>query len=100
MTRKNYIALAGVIKEQYEAGTIQPCAIDKIGDVLYEDNPRFDWNRFAEACGLGGDEVMSCAHLWLRHSRASIVYTRAGVQAEDVREWTECAHCGLIEEQQ
>lgn len=52
MTRKHYIKLAEVIREQYQAGTIQACAIDRLGDVFYEDNPRFDWGRFAEACGL------------------------------------------------
>lgn len=52
MTRKHYIALAEVIREQYEQGTIQACAIDRLGDVLYQDNPRFDWGRFAAACGL------------------------------------------------
>lgn len=52
MTRKHYNKLAEVIREQYQLGTIQPCAIDRLGDVLYEDNPRFDWVRFSEACGL------------------------------------------------
>ncbi|WP_298585151.1 hypothetical protein [uncultured Kocuria sp.] len=53
MTRKHYNKLAEVIREQYQQGAIQECAIDRLGDVLYEDNPRFDWGRFAEACGLG-----------------------------------------------
>lgn len=52
MTRKNYIKLAEVIREQYQTGTIQECAIDRIADVLYEDNNRFSWSRFADACGL------------------------------------------------
>lgn len=54
MTRKDYKKLAEVINEAYKDGAIQECAISRIGDVLYEDNPRFDWVRFKDACGLEG----------------------------------------------
>lgn len=36
---------------------------------------------------------MSCVHVWIRHSRARIEITRAGV-VPHVREWSECDNCG------
>lgn len=52
MTRKDYRALAGALKQAKQSGTIQDGAIELIGDVLYRDNNRFKWDTFAEACGV------------------------------------------------
>lgn len=58
MTRKDYIALAAVLK------SVQPHSIldeDRqqhlldcraVADVLGQDNPRFDRARFLKACGV------------------------------------------------
>lgn len=56
MTRKHYIALARAIREEYQDGTIQKGAIAAIAEVLWDDNHRFDWHRFAEACGIEESE--------------------------------------------
>ena len=66
MTKKDYIKLAGVIRQAHEdVGALRPLDEDRaalrrvegvarlqylIADVLAADNPRFDRERFVEAC--------------------------------------------------
>ena len=64
MTRKDYIAIAEVIRREYLAPKIGIDGVDKLSKsgvisglsaVFREDNPNFDSRRFAEACGLSFD---------------------------------------------
>jgi hypothetical protein len=59
MSRKDYESLARAIREQHEREpylesrqAIMRTAL-LIANVLAADNPRFDRERFLEACGLG-----------------------------------------------
>ena len=62
MTRKDYCAIAGAIRAAMEhddwdvlGSTAIPfgvtLAADRIAEVLAANNPRFDRDRFMEACG-------------------------------------------------
>jgi hypothetical protein len=60
MTRKDYCAIAGAINraqthDEWEGGDI-PWAIwltaEYVADALAADNPRFDRQRFMDACGV------------------------------------------------
>lgn len=50
MTKKDYIALARAISTLPDATRSQACAV--VGMVLRIDNPLFDMERFAKACGV------------------------------------------------
>lgn len=50
MTKKDYIALARAISTLPDATRSQACAT--VGMVLRVDNPLFDMERFAKACGV------------------------------------------------
>lgn len=56
MTRKDYIKLADLLKENREAWDRSPTAVEAIDDIerglcviLAEDNPNFDRQRFIDA---------------------------------------------------
>lgn len=58
MTKKNYIVLAGAIKTAFyclhtdaERRAVQIVA-EQIAVECKADNPRFDYSRFMEACGM------------------------------------------------
>jgi len=58
MTRKDYVLIAGALRKAREryptpANTAHLCVADCIADALVGDNPRFDRDRFVEACMLG-----------------------------------------------
>lgn len=66
MTRKDYVMLAGIIKDcnliptlnkNKEEGLIQADILftvaSQLAYKLVQDNPRFDRNKFMTACGLG-----------------------------------------------
>ena len=61
MTRKEYIALAAIIKNNHDVKVISPnnfrfvIKSDFINDLsvyLQKDNPRFDRSKFIAACGI------------------------------------------------
>jgi len=64
MTRKDYIAIAKVIKREHLAPKIGVDGVDRLSRsgvisgltaVFRADNPNFDSRRFAEACGITFD---------------------------------------------
>lgn len=74
MTKKHYVAVAGILKSQRmgaleKAGLAQAGmsgdtynrALDETGELLAEyfqmENPKFDRARFLEACGIKNAEV-------------------------------------------
>jgi|APCry1669190691_1035309.scaffolds.fasta_scaffold01391_6 hypothetical protein len=48
MSRKDYRALAEALK----GASATPQVIAAVSRVLADDNPRFDWQKFALACGI------------------------------------------------
>jgi hypothetical protein len=56
MSRKDYIAIAAVIKSVQRRGETADWAAEAIASelavLLKQDNPRFDMKRFHDACGL------------------------------------------------
>lgn len=48
MTKKDYAKLAAAIKEGGATGDF----VDRLMEILEEDNPRFDRKTFLIACGL------------------------------------------------
>ncbi len=57
MTRKDYVLIARVIKESMRdtkdgKKIIIDSLVDNMAHELYHDNARFDYNRFAKACGI------------------------------------------------
>jgi hypothetical protein len=64
MTKKDYIAIAGAIRELVDSSLpyepmhryhdIAMVAFDLADKVFAPDNPRFDRTRFLKACGMGG----------------------------------------------
>ena len=55
MTRRDYIAIAAAIQgaDKYDDGeAISASIIERIADVMAQDNPRFDRARFLKACGM------------------------------------------------
>lgn len=50
MTRKHYEAIAKAIRESTEPIAL----VELLMDIFEHDNPRFDRQRFLEACGLAG----------------------------------------------
>jgi hypothetical protein len=60
MTRKHYQLLADMIRREYEvyendAATLASVA-DTLATICKADNPRFDRDRFLEACGMPDGE--------------------------------------------
>ena len=54
-TKKHYIAIAAIIKAKRDAGVTPPelaFAVQVFIELAAADNPRFDRDRFREACGL------------------------------------------------
>ena len=65
MTRKDYIKIASVLKahqpsnykstgKQVIVGMEWNSLVYDMASMLNEDNDRFDWNRFTDACGVNG----------------------------------------------
>ena len=57
MTRKDYVLIAQVIKDQHKPHNDTDTlwrVVDALADVLEEDNPNFDKSRFILACGVEG----------------------------------------------
>ena len=57
MTKKDYIIIArAIVEAKIWAGTDQKSGVtltsQYISDALQKDNPKFDAEKFAEACGL------------------------------------------------
>lgn len=56
MTRKDYVAIANVLKDSRTAVSRleveRKLLAEKIADVMAGDNPRFDRARFLKACGI------------------------------------------------
>lgn len=53
MTKKDYIAFAKVLKKYNDC--LEPCAKDITKDIaalFANDNPRFNQDKFLEACGV------------------------------------------------
>jgi hypothetical protein len=64
MTKKDYEAIAGAIRDVWELPSIQNCAVSataivvltlRIMEVCAENNDRFDKRRFISACGMIGE---------------------------------------------
>jgi len=58
MTRKDYVALAQVVKSlpnSVQSGlTFKASLVDKLCQILAADNKKFDKAQFIRACGFGG----------------------------------------------
>jgi hypothetical protein len=55
MTKKHYIAIANIIKEELEAGSNVNTIVvmtQKVAQFFKDDNPMFDLEQFRKACGL------------------------------------------------
>ena len=65
MTKKDYIRIASIFKSEHDIYTNQPdndirhgkmlmwrTLVNSFVDSLYEDNPRFDSDKFYSACGV------------------------------------------------
>lgn len=60
MTRKDYKAIADAIRKAWDAATDSTdtaeeamlLTIGNIGDIMAQDNPRFDRDKFERACGI------------------------------------------------
>ena len=56
MTRKDYVKIAAIIKDIDTDNTSQVyrkrLVAEKIAEVLAEDSPRFDRDKFLSACGV------------------------------------------------
>lgn len=60
MTRKDYKLIAGAVNKAldrvehiHQADWIIEEVVHRLGAVLYQDNPRFKYEKFYAACGLG-----------------------------------------------
>ena len=58
LTRKDYKAIAGIIRNDYQVSTesVKFCLrdmIDRLSQYFATDDPRFDRQKFLDACGLG-----------------------------------------------
>lgn len=56
MTRRDYIALAAVLKanQPHVPAPAYRALVGDLADMLRADNPHFDRARFYSACGLAG----------------------------------------------
>jgi hypothetical protein len=54
MTRKDYVAVSAILKEYQEDMFPEDFAdlVVDFGKYMAQDNDRFDYARFAEACGI------------------------------------------------
>ena len=50
MTRKDYQAVADILREVTLTPDARAALITKFSRMFERDNPRFDWARFAAAC--------------------------------------------------
>jgi hypothetical protein len=61
MTRKDYIAVAQILADN--ADSIAPETHERLVDdfarFMAQDNPRFDWVRFSNACGVPATEAVT-----------------------------------------
>lgn len=59
MTKKDYELIAGVIKKEFTAykelevhpSHWQYLLVSELAKALHQDNVRFDWRKFKQACG-------------------------------------------------
>ena len=62
MTKKHYIALAATIRQMATDRTYDHLTllevVDRLAAVLVTDNPRFDRDKFRDACGLSVSRVV------------------------------------------
>lgn len=49
LSRKHYVQFARELGPLLASGDITERGVECIGDVLYSDNHRFNWNRFWDA---------------------------------------------------
>ena len=60
MSRKDYEAIAAIIRQRVESDLYDTATVGSIASALAShfaaDNPRFDVGRFSVACGLGGSQ--------------------------------------------
>ena len=60
MTKKDYELIADVIKENFESfkslevhpSHYQHLLVSELAKALHQDNVRFDWRKFKQACGV------------------------------------------------
>lgn len=66
MTRKDYVLIAEAFKAEIkywprshspEAATALDCIGERLANALAQDNPRFDRQRFIEACQLDAERL-------------------------------------------
>lgn len=52
LTKRHFVAFAAAIAAAEVSADERLRMAQLVADVAYRDNPRFDWQRFAKACGL------------------------------------------------
>ena len=55
MTKKDYKIIAGILKSAYQSEPQRDCVkniIKAFEEILASDNPRFDKQKFFDACGI------------------------------------------------
>ena len=63
MTRKDYVKIAEAVKDSTSVDVGDRNVVDKkalvwnLCKVFEQDNPRFDWGRFRDACTQIGEEI-------------------------------------------
>lgn len=54
--RRHYKAIAEVLKANHPCGRddcmMHRCIVDQLANLFAQDNSRFDWDKFFEACGI------------------------------------------------
>lgn len=76
MNQKEYELIATAINKAWGQQEIGTLAVEMIADVLEQDNPKFDRNKFLAGCGL---EDVSCLHSF-----------------DDDDDMAICSSCGVI----
>jgi len=56
MTRKDFELIARVVRYFRSRNLVVPGLAEAFADALHPTNPRFDRQRFLEACAVEGDE--------------------------------------------
>jgi hypothetical protein len=52
-------AKGGFVAPTWQSESVINVVMDKLRQLLSEDNPRFDWKRFTKACDYAGPAVIS-----------------------------------------